>query len=60
VAVQRGQRDVVEVDQAQFRDARAREHDGRPAPHAATTDDDDRGGAHARDAVLAEEGIVPR
>ena len=60
MAVQRGQRDVVKVDEAQFRDARAGEHDGRPAPHTATADDDDRSGAHARDAVLAEEGIVPR
>ena len=60
MAVQRRQRDVVKVDEAQFPDARARQHDRRPAAHAAAADDDDAGGAHARDAVFAEEGIVPR
>ena len=59
VAVQRGQRDVVKVDQTQSRDARAREHDGGPAADAAAADDDDARFAHARDALFAEEGVVP-
>ena len=59
MAVQGGERDVVKVDKAQSRDARPREHDGGPAADAAAADDDDGRFAHARDALFAEEGVVP-
>jgi len=58
VAVQGGERDVVEIDEAEPRDARAREHDSGPAADAAAADYDDRRFAHARDALFAQEGIV--
>jgi hypothetical protein len=58
MAVQGGEGDVVKVDEAQPRYARAREHDRRPTPDSPAADNDDGRRAHARDALLAEEGIV--
>ena len=43
MAVQRRQRDVVKVDEADAADAGAGEHVRRMAAHAAEADDDDEG-----------------
>lgn len=60
VPVQARQRDLVEVDQPQRRDAGARQRRGRMRAHAAAADDDDERGAQAVEAVGGEEHAVAR
>jgi hypothetical protein len=58
VTIEGGKGDIVKVDETQMGDAGAGQHDRCPTANAAAADDHDGGFAHARDALLAEEGIV--
>jgi hypothetical protein len=41
MAIKRGERDIVKVDETESRDARAREHDSHPTADATAADDYD-------------------
>lgn len=60
VSVQRAERYLVEVDEAEFGDAGSRERGGGVGPNAADADDDDKGIAELFEAFGAEEYSVSR
>lgn len=60
VAVERAERDLVEVDEPEAAHARAGERGARVRPHPAAPDNDDKGGAQPRQPGLPEEDAVAR
>lgn len=60
VSVQRAERHLVEVDEAELGDAGSRERGGGVGPDAADADDYDKGIAELLEAFGAEEYAVPR